>query len=258
MKNRWSVHVKFSVTHLFLLGLGLGIIAPNALFAEDVSNCPVTPSVLVHSCKADISVRLRILPDEIVQDSAHLLTVAGTYSSGDRFGIEGLVIRGGEIVSRRYQNWDGVLVIDADGTPELYHAADVELGTQAFDLKDKPSRMEFIKLARDTGVAVLQSHLLVSNGSLDLKDVEDAPKFKRRLLVTFEDDSFGVWETTQAETLYAAAHQVQAELNPKMALNLDMGAYDYCRSGPKGEIKDCGRLLVSADKLTNVLEFRKR
>jgi hypothetical protein len=226
--------------------------------AEDGPSCPVSSSVLVHSCKEDTSVRLRILPDEDVQDNAHILTVAGTYSSGDRFGIEGLVIKAGKMVSSRYQNWDGVLVIDTSGIPRLFHAKNVKLDAQLFDLKHKISRMKFVELAKEAGVTVMQSHLLISNGTLDLKDVEDAPKFKRRLLVTFADGSFGIWETMKPETLYAAAYQVQKELNPKMALNLDMGAYDYCLSGPHGAEKDCGRLIVSADKLTNLLEFRVR
>ncbi len=92
---------------------------------------------------------------------------------------------------------------------------------------------------------------------LDLKDVEDAPSFKRRLLVTFRDGSFAIWETERSETLYDAARQVQEALSPRMALNLDMGAYDYCRTGPTGDERDCGGLLVSADKLTNLLEFTK-
>jgi hypothetical protein len=78
------------------------------------------------------------------------------------------------------------------------------------------------------------------------------------LFVTFDDGSFGIWETMQAETLYDAAHLLQKDMNPKMALNLDMGAYDYCRAGPQDAEKNCGRLIVPEDKLTNLLEFRSR
>lgn len=224
-------------------------------FAQD---CTLPPSVLIHSCQGDLSVALRVLPDGAQTGSNHMLTVTGTYSSGDRFGIEGLVIQAGKMVSRRYQNWDGVLVIDQNGTPQLSHAENVNLDGEGFNLKVKPRRAAFIAKAKELGVTVLQSHLLIFGGALDLQDIEDAPSFKRRLLVTFQDGSFGIWETGQSETLYDAARQVQDALNPFMALNLDMGAYDYCQSGPNGAETDCGSLLVSADKLTNLLVFTKR
>jgi hypothetical protein len=37
-----------------------------------------------------------------------------------------------------------------------------------------------------------------------------------------------------------------------------MGAYDFCLSGPKAALKDCGGLLVPIEKLTNLLEFTAR
>lgn len=241
----------------FALALGLSL-APIAMAqGQENQQCPYSPSILLHSCKGDISVRLRVLPDEGADKVEHLLTVAGTYSSGDRFGIEGLVIKSGKSISRRYQNWDGVLIIDPNGSPALYHAKNVTVDGENFNLKDQPLRDAFVTKAKAAGVTVLQSHLLITDGVLDLKDVDGAPRFKRRLLVTLKDGSFAIWETAQAETLYDAAHQLQEELAPIMALNLDMGAYDYCVSGPQGAQKDCGGLLVSKDKLTNLLEFSK-
>ncbi len=244
----------FQLMQRFIMAIGLNLTLVAAVFAQD---CTLPPSVLIHSCQTDMAVRLRVLPDEVQTDNNHLLTVTGTYSSGDRFGIEGLVIQSGQVVSRRYQNWDGVLIIDQNGVPNLFHAKNVIIGGDEFDLKDKPGRDGFIAKAKDRGVTVLQSHLLIFAGALDLQDVEGAPSFKRRLFVTFQDGSFGVWETDQSETLYDAAQQVQDALNPFMALNLDMGAYDYCRTGPSGAESDCGGLLVSADKLTNLLAFTK-
>ena len=240
--------------NLFLTVLLLGLQA-TAGFAQDETECPKSRAILIASCNNPLAVRLRVLPDQVELKSSHLLTVAGTYSSGDRFGIEGLAIKDGTIVSRRYQNWDGVLVIGAEGLPEIFHATDVVSGGENFNLKDKASRDAFVEKAQANGLTVLQSHLLISGGTLDLKDVEGAPKFKRRLLVTFADGSFAVWETRDAETLYDAASQLFEDLNPIMALNLDMGAYDYCLQGPIDLQIDCGGLLISEDKLTNLLEF---
>jgi len=223
--------------------------------ALDTPSCPTSTDMLVQSCDQPVSVNLRVLPDEITQSPDHLLTVAGTYSSGDRFGIEGLVIKDGVQISRRYQNWDGVLIIGADGVPAIYRSDDVMLDNIQYNLKDPVSRSTFITKALNSRLTVLQSHLLISDGQLDLKDVPDAPKFKRRLFVTLPDGNFGIWQTEISETLYDAAVQLQTDVAPTMALNLDMGAYDFCQKGPVGAQSDCGRLLVSRDKLTNVLEF---
>jgi hypothetical protein len=248
-KNR-RVGVAFQI---FKLLLGFSLVMPSAVLAQET--CPAAPSLLVSSCDTPVSARLRILPDETVPDARHLLTVAGTYSSGDRFGIEGLVIQAGTVVSHRYKSWDGVLIIDGDGVPQLFNAKNVSLNGERFNLKQDPSRDRFIDAAKAAGVSVLQSHLLISDGELDLNDVSGAPKFIRRLLVTFKDGNFGIWQTKRPETLFDAATQLKAELAPWKALNLDMGAYDYCRAGPPDAMVDCGRLLVSSDKLTNLLEF---
>ena len=237
------------------IGLSMAVVFSQPAAALDTPSCPLNTGMLVLSCDQSISVNLRVLPDEITQSPEHLLTVAGTYSSGDRFGIEGLVIKDGVQISRRYQNWDGVLIIEPSGVPNLYRADNVMLGDITYNLKDSVSRNAFIEKALEDRLTVMQSHLLISDGQLDLKDVPDAPKFKRRLFVTLPNGNFGIWETDISETLYSAALQLQEDLQPHMALNLDMGAYDYCQKGPVGAQSDCGRLLVSKDKLTNVLEF---
>lgn len=222
---------------------------------SQAQECQISKSLLIASCNNPLSVKLRVLPDDTEPDSTHLLTVAGTYSSADRFGVEGLAIKNGEIISRRYQNWDGVLIITDDGLPRVFHAEDINIESEKYNLKEKSSREAFLKNATKNKFSVLQSHLLIRNKMLDLEDVENAPRFKRRLLVILEDESFGIWETRAPETLYEAARQLQDDLNPKMALNLDMGAYDYCFLGPVGVQIDCGNLNVSEDKLTNLLEF---
>ena len=115
----------FQILPRFLQATALNIFLSAAVFAQD---CPLSTLILVHSCQADVQLRLRVLPDGDQANDHHILTVAGTYSSGDRFGIEGLVIQNGKTVSRRYQNWDGVLIIDQNAKPHLFHANAVILG----------------------------------------------------------------------------------------------------------------------------------
>jgi hypothetical protein len=55
-------------------------------------------------------------------------------------------------------------------------------------------------------------------------------------------------------TLHAAAEHLAAELAPKMALNLDMGSYDFCRSAVSGTEVSCGiRGVSDTEKLSNLL-----
>jgi len=240
------------------LVLVLGLALPHVAQAQETAPCLINPSLLLNSCQAPVAVRLLILPDKPVPQGEHVLSVTGAYSSGDRFGIEGLVIQGGKLVSRRYKNWDGILIVDAHGAPHVFHARNVTLADENFNLKEKSSRLAFIAKAKDLGVAVLQSHLLIANGVLDVADVAGAPEFYRRMLVTFNGGDFGIWQSSAAMTLYGAAREVENQLHPVMALNLDMGAYDFCLSGPKSALKDCGALLVPVEKLTNLLEFTAR
>ncbi|MFK5997885.1 MAG: succinate dehydrogenase [Rhodobacterales bacterium] len=239
--------------YVFVLALSLAL--PNLGVAQENMSCPESPSLLLNSCKTPVTLRLRVLPDNPGQGEGHVLTVTGAYSSGDRFGIEGLFIQGGKLVSRRYKNWDGVLIVDPLGAPQVFHARDVRLAGGSYNLKQKTSRRDFIAKAKDLGAAVLQSHLLIADGMLDVSDVTGAPQFYRRMLVTFENGGFGIWQSADAMTLYAAALAVQDQLHPKMALNLDMGAYDFCAQGPRDARKDCGNLRVPVEKLTNLLEF---
>ncbi|WP_165775664.1 hypothetical protein [Paramylibacter kogurei] len=180
------------------------------------------------------------------------LAVTGTYSSADRFGIEGLAIRNGEIISHRFQSWDGVFMIHR-GKPQIFNSTSVQLLGRKFNLKNKSSRDAFIALAKRQSVDLIQSHLLINNGRIDVRDQPNQPKFKRRLLVQ-TDAGYGLYETDRPKTLFETARDMAAEFAPHMALNLDMGAYDYCMKGAV----NCGKLFVDVEKLTNFVFFETR
>lgn len=217
------------------------------------------PGLRVISCQGAVKTALRILPQDLPQIGKNSLTVTGTYSSGDRFGIEGLAIRNGEVISHRFQKWDGVLLIDATGGVSLHNVRRVNFGGRDFNLRDTTQRRDFLDLARQTKLSLLQSHLLISDGVLDLRDVADAPLFKRRMIFQDGQGRFGLYETEGAQTLYAAALEAQSKFQPEMLFNLDMGAYDYCFASrvTEGQVTntDCGNLLVPVERLTNLLEF---
>ena len=215
-----------------------------------LADCVQSDNILISSCDRDLSVQL-IQPASLDGVSPEI-AVTGTYSSGDRLGIEGLAVIEGEILSRRLQGWDGVLIIGQDGQPELFNARDVRFEGRSYNIKDPDQGGALLGDVAAAGASMMQSHLLISDSVLDLRNLENAPVFYRRLFYVAQDGSFGLWQPDARLTLYDAAVMLQDELQPRMALNLDMGAYDFCRF-KNGQ--DCGRLTVPMDRLTNILTF---
>ncbi len=198
-------------------------------------------------------VELRISKPEDADPTSSLI-VAGTYSSADRHGIEGIALIDGILKSKRLQSWGGILVTD-QGKAQIYPTAAVEYAGEFFDLTTSNRLYSFIELAKAKRLSVLQSHLLIHNGKLDLNYIHNAPKFVRRILFTNIDGSVGIWQSEKAETLYEATRQLRSEQNPNMAFNLDMGAYDFCRQSVDSKIENCGEPSAGIDALTNVISL---
>lgn len=182
------------------------------------------------------------------------LTVAGAYSSADRHGIEGVALINGILKSKRIQSWGGILLID-EGKAEIYPTAAVEYDGELFDLTTSNRLYLFIELAKEKRLSVIQSHLLIDGGELDLNYIHNAPKFVRRILFTGADGLIGIWQSEKPETLYEATRQLQNSHQPQMAFNLDMGAYDYCRRLIDAEVENCGEPGAGFEALTNVIEL---
>jgi hypothetical protein len=229
------------------------ILLPLSAMAE---GCPARAQVsLFHSCEIPAVVDLQFDPVSIERAPTDILSVTGTYSSADRFGVEGLAISGDKLVSSRFQGWDGFLVVSPNGIPEIFNASDMQLGEKTFDLKRQPDRREFVAQARQQGYSLIQSHLLIVNGALDVRQVDNARRFVRRMFFT-DSAGWGVYETKSAVTLYAAAIEIQEALNPDMVMNLDMGAYNYCQKNTPTGFDACGDLFTKAENLTNLITIQ--
>ena len=68
--------------------------------------------------------QLQALTEDAVAPETPLdsLVVTGTYSSGDRYGIEGLAMVDGQVVSHRFQGWDGMALFTPTGEVSLHNA----------------------------------------------------------------------------------------------------------------------------------------
>ncbi len=230
------------------------LFAPVAAWAQQ---CPErAQDALFHSCQTSAVVDLQFFPVDITPQSTDILSVTGTYSSGDRFGVEGLAFDADRVVSSRFQGWDGILLVSPDGEPKLFNASNVQLADTTFNLKRQPDRHDFVKLARAQGYSLIQSHLLITNGALDVKQVGSARRFVRRMFFT-DSTGWGVYETKTALTLYDAAVEIQEALNPSMVINLDMGAYNYCQKNTSDGFVGCGNLFTQAQNLTNLITIQQ-
>lgn len=226
--------------------------------AYATTDCPVDPGVLFSSCAGETTARLVLVGQEGVEPVAgspglHRVTVTGAYTSGEKREPEGLFIVEGRALDPIPQGWDGVAVIDAQGRLSLHYAKRVDMGDERWNLRDKRSRAAFAKAAEQRGWSAFQSHMLVIDGKIDTRPREGAPRFTRRLLYTLADGTIGLYETPPM-TLHDAAVAVATAVAPRMAFNLDMGSYDYCRRDVGQRSEDCGTLLPSqTGKLSNVL-----
>ena len=247
---------------------GLAALAASAilalLFAAPAAACPApSAELLFHSCWGQARLAVALLPEEHPLEPApatgRRLAVTGAYTATDsRAGglpkPVGLFVHSGRVVNPNLGRMDGVLIVEpGTGRPQLQHRSRIAHGGRNYDLTDLAQRRAFLADAAAAGVSVLQSHLLIVEGRLDVHDQEGAPVFVRRLL--FEDaEGFGIYQTPSAVTLRAAAERIARRLAPRMALNLDMGSYDYCLTSRDGREAPCG-FLGPADtaKLSNLL-----
>lgn len=240
---------------LFGLIVAAALASPAA--AKDL--CSSSDDTLIWSACGDAAkLELRLLPEEFGDPPSGSLDVTGVYTAEDLRGEGlpkpvGLFVRGGEVVSREYVRFDGVLLIDPNGKPALNHRFRTKLGEAVFDLEDPEGRSAFLAMAAAEGYSVAQSHLLIVDGAIDAFPQVGAPAFRRRILFQTADGSYGVYDSTpRVLTLAEATEDVAARFAPVMAINLDMGSFDYCYRGAKR----CGALSkAGAAKLSNVLRF---
>lgn len=219
--------------------------------------------LLLDSCQASTRADLVLLasdapiPGDLVNPDKTTLVVTGAYTSGERVEPEGFVIDHGRPYDPYIQGWDGLLLITEDGELSLHHVARVKFRGSQSNLRDRAQRRAFVARAKQLGLSAIQSHLLITDGALDVRDVSGAPRFQRRILFSYADGRYGIFDSgARALTLFEAASEVADRFDPHMAFNLDMGSYDYCALTRNGQEDACGTLDRSRTaKLSNVLVF---
>jgi hypothetical protein len=247
------------------MGGGLAIAA---LLAAPAGACPQPGErLLFHSCHAASTIELLLLPEEAAAlataPPGTTLDVTGGYTGTDTRGDGhpnpvGLFVDNGRVVSPNLARMDGILVIDGEGQPHIYQSTQVPLRGGVADLTDPDQRLDFADWASEHRISVLQSHLLIVDGRLDVRPQLDAPKARRRMLF-LDRHGWGIYQTTEAQTLFDAGFVLQRRHRASMAINLDMGSFDYCVIRRDGMQENCGVVGSSeTTKLSNVLRLSQR
>ncbi|MEL6316498.1 MAG: hypothetical protein AAFR16_02540, partial [Pseudomonadota bacterium] len=194
--------------------------------------------------------------DAPLADGRRRIVVTGTYTGAEEPPRPvGFAIRGGRVTNPYPGGPDGLLLVDARGTASLHDVSDVFHDGRRFNLRRDPeAHAAFLARAEAEGLSAIQTHLLIKDGALDLREVPGARRCRRRLLFETASGDIGVFDTVDPMTLYEAAVALRAAAAPRMALNLDMGSYDYCEWREAERVTPCG-LLRRGDIgiLTNVI-----
>lgn len=241
------------IQYLFPLLLGAGAASAAPFCSSD------DPTLLWRSCDGNARLEVKLLPEDVGPTPAKDLDVTGAYTATDQREDGspkpvGLFIRRGEIVSREYVRFDGVLTVSPTGQPRIHYRRNVQpFDKGVFDLEDSSQRSGLLEQISAARFDILQSHLLIIDGKVDTAAVAGAPAFRRRILFQLGDQKFGLFDSSPRRlTLHEAAIEVAEKFQPTMALNLDMGSYDFCRKGTT----ECGALSAEAtDKLSNIIRF---
>ncbi len=228
------------------------------------AECPAAQSgLLFMSCAGDTAASVVLLRDPEIPAAStgkgeRRLVITGTYTSGEAREPEGFFLNGGEAYDPYLQGWDGLALIDNNGALSLHHVERVSVDDDNWNLRKKAERRAFLKTAKAQGWSALQSHMLVVDGKVDTKPRDSAPRFRRRVLFSLEDGSYGVYDSPPL-TLHAAALDIAERFSPVMALNLDMGSYDFCRLSVGENVEDCGTLAeTQVGKLSNLLILNQK
>lgn len=224
--------------------------------------CPEpSTTLLFHSCWGDARASVLLLPEDNVPEAPNAgrrLVVTGAYTGrvprdGGKPNPVGFFMRGADIVNHHMARMDGLLLVDAEGALDLVARAKARLDGEVYDLRRVAPRTAFGERAAERGLSIMQSHLLIIDGEPDVSEQSDAPRFRRRILFT-DRDGYGLYQTADAVTLYDAAEALDEAYAPQMALNLDMGSYDFCLASDDGIERVCGVLgRDQTEKLSNLL-----
>ncbi|WP_413204165.1 hypothetical protein [Rhodospirillum sp. A1_3_36] len=176
-------------------------------------------------------------------DFRNAIAMTGTYTSPQRYPT-GLFISAGRVVNPALQRWDGIVSIDAQGQISVGDLSQISINGRRLNLRNNFADFrDFLTDARRTGRTVIQSHLLVRDGASMVTAKASRTPFRRRIVFSRDDGSVGVYDSgDRALSLFDAAQEVARLGSVRFAVNLDMGAFDFCQLQRSWSGYKCGTI----------------
>ena len=174
-------------------------------------------------------------------DGTLVADAVGTYSTGAQ-KLTDMVIHRGYMVSYFFSEREGLAFFTSTGQLKILNLHDLtsdRLAAVGFTNLAPDSQLNidirladfitFTSQAKRERLSVMQGHLLLYNGDIMLGSDSATARDKRRMLLDFGKDQFGLLDFGDNNiTLYEAA-TIAKNLGAVSAMNLDTGFYDYGR-----------------------------
>ena len=195
---------------------------------------------------------------EVIAGDDIALVTTGVYTSPHGMPV-GLAIVEGRVVNPVPRGWSGLILVRPDGRIVLKDMGRVEVGHVPRDLRQSLADLKaFVAAAERDRLTVLQSHLLIGDGELKITSKAPSKPFRRRIIFEDGEGHIGIFDSGERElSLYDAAAEVRRRYAPRLAINLDMGSYDFCqrRKTPSDVLASCGTL-EKPDIVSNLVVIR--
>lgn len=188
------------------------------------------------------------------------LVATGVYTSPHGMPV-GLAIVEGRVVNPVPRGWSGLILVRPDGRIVLKDMGRVEVGHVPRDLRQSLADLQvFLATAERERLTVLQSHLLIGDGELKITSRAPNKPFRRRIIFEDGEGHVAIFDSGERElSLYDAAAEVRRRYAPRLAINLDMGSYDFCRRRKiqADALVPCGTL-EKPDIVSNLVVLRQK
>lgn len=173
------------------------------------------------------------------QGSQNRLVMSGAYSSPYNLPA-GLTVDKGEVVNPAIQNFDGLLLVWPDGRLQISHINSLQSSLRSLRIKSSfPDYMNFLKMAEQERLSVLQSNLLINDGEILVKDDPGLKKLPRRVIFQTADGGIHVYDSSnQEQTLFETARHIREHYQAERALNLETGSYSFCTVNKQNQLNN--------------------
>lgn len=170
-----------------------------------------------------------------IKDYTKRLEMTGTYTSSFQHPT-GLFAIDGEVINPVLQSWDGLVIIDPEDRVHVKDINFLEYQFRQFDIRHSyQDYLDFLDLVKDLKLSLLQSHLIVKRGEIDVSP-DNTKRFRRRVIFQNVHSAVSIYDSFEKhQTLYETADILVNEYQAVNAVNLDMGPYGYCARYENGE-----------------------